>query len=129
LRQERAATRVVLDSGVPLVLLPCMGVTSHLRTTVPELECYIPKSSEVGQFLLQRFKEYHHDHVGWSKEIWDLAPVAYLLEPAWVPSLLTSTPKLNDDLSWQLTKDRHRMRLATFINRDAVFRDLFLKLT
>lgn len=128
LRQERAATRVVLDSGVPLVLIPCMGVTSHLRTTVPELERYIPKSSQVGQFLLSRFKEYHDDHLGWSKEIWDLAPVAYILNNAWVPTRLTSTPGLNDDLTWQLTTDKHNMRVASFINRDAIFRDLFLKL-
>lgn len=128
LRQEPAATRVVLDSGAALVLIPCMGVTSHLRTTVPELERHIPASSQIGQFLLERFREYHDDHLGWSKEIWDLAPVAYLLNESWTPSLLTSTPKLKDDLSWQLTTDRHSMRVATFVNRDAIFRDLFLKL-
>ena len=36
LRQDVPAARVVLDCGVPLVL-PCMGVTSHLQTTVPEI--------------------------------------------------------------------------------------------
>ena len=36
LRQDVPAARVVLDCGVPLVLVPCMGVTSHLQTSVPE---------------------------------------------------------------------------------------------
>lgn len=128
LKQERAATRVVLDSGVPLVLFPCMGVTSHLRTTVPELERYIGNTNPVGQFLVNRFKDYKTNHVGWSKEIWDLAPGAYLLDATWTPSELVSTPRLNDDLSWQVTSDRHKMRLVSYVNRDPIFQDLFKKL-
>ncbi|CAA9323682.1 MAG: Inosine-uridine preferring nucleoside hydrolase, partial [uncultured Chloroflexia bacterium] len=53
LKQERAATRVLLASGVPLVLIPCMGVTSHLQTTVPEIERYVEPRGEVGQFLAE----------------------------------------------------------------------------
>lgn len=128
LKQERAATRVVFESGVPLVQIPCMGVASHLRTTVPELERYIPDNSEVGQFLLGRFKEYNDDHLGWSKEIWDLAPVAYLLDESWVPSSIVKARTLKDDFSWAERELEHDMRLASFINRDAVFRDLFIKL-
>ncbi len=128
LKQERAATRVVFESGVPLVQIPCMGVTSHLKTTVPELERYIPKDNEVGQFLLERFKEYNDNHMGWSKEIWDLAPVAWLLDESWVPSVITKTPTLTDDLRYTQNPKDHDMRLATFINRDAVFQDLFKKL-
>lgn len=128
LKQERAATRVVFESGVPLVQIPCMGVTSHLRTTVPELERYIPKDNEVGQFLLERFKDYNDNHLGWSKEIWDLAPGAFLLDESWVPSIITQTPTLADDLMYTKSNKDHDMRLATFINRDAIFRDLFMKL-
>ena len=128
LKQERAATRVVLSSGVPLVVIPCMGVTSHLHTTVPELERYVEPKGEVGRFLTERFKGYEQNHEGWSKEIWDLAPVAYLLDETWVPSVLTSTPGLNDDLTWEQTAGSTPMRVATFVERDAIFRDLFRKL-
>ena len=31
----------MFDSGVSLVLVPCKGVTSHLISTVPEIEKYI----------------------------------------------------------------------------------------
>ena len=41
LRQDLAASRTVLDCGVPLVLVPCMGVTSHLLTSVPEIERHV----------------------------------------------------------------------------------------
>lgn len=128
LLQERAATRVVLSSGVPLVLIPCMGVTSHLHTTVPELERYAEPTHPVGRFLTQRFKEYETDHLGWSKEVWDLAPVAYLLDESWVPTEHASTPELEDDLTWRLTQGRHTLRVATFVDRNAIFRDLFTKL-
>ena len=128
LMQERAATRVVFESGVPLIQVPCMGVTSHLKTTVPELERYLPKNNDVGQFLLERFKEYNEDHMGWSKEIWDLAPGAFLLDESWVPSIISKAPTLADDLSYTQNPNEHDMRLATFIDRDAIFKDLFRKL-
>ncbi len=128
LMQERAASRVVLGSGVPLVLIPCMGVTSHLRTTVPELERYVEPHGAIGQFLVARFKGYEGEHEGWSKEIWDLAPVAYLLDETWVPTTLVPTPGLHDDLSWNLETHGADMRLASFVKRDAIFRDLFRKL-
>ena len=38
LMQDVLAARTVFDSGVPLVLVPCLGVASHLTTTIPELE-------------------------------------------------------------------------------------------
>ena len=39
------------------------------------------------RFLADRFKGYSDDHFGWSKEIWDMAPVAWLLDPDWVPTV------------------------------------------
>ncbi len=128
LKQERAATRVLLASGVPLVLIPCMGVTSHLRTTVPEIERYVEPQGKIGQFLAERFKSYESGHEGWSKEIWDLAPVAYLLDETWAPTSLVPTPGLNDDLTWKHSSDSTTMRVATFVDRDPIFRDLFKKL-
>lgn len=41
LRQDLHASRIVLDSGVPLVLVPCMGVSSHLQTSLSELRDYV----------------------------------------------------------------------------------------
>ena len=38
LSQDVPAARVVFDSGAPVTLVPCLGVASHLLTTVAELE-------------------------------------------------------------------------------------------
>ena len=85
LKQDVGGAQVLFDSGVPVVLVPCMGVTSHLHSTVPEIERYVEPCGEIGRFLAARFKEYSSEHMGWSKEIWDMAPVGWLLDPAWAP--------------------------------------------
>ena len=128
LRQDVGGAQVVFDSGVPLVLVPCMGVTSHLHTTVPEIERHVEPHGEIGKFLADRFKGYSDDHFGWSKEIWDMAPVAWLLDPDWVPTVLVPTPILTDQVTWSVDRTRSPMRYATIVKRDPIFRDFFAKL-
>jgi purine nucleosidase len=41
LQQDILAARLLFDCGVPLVQIPCNGVTTHLRTTVPEIDRYV----------------------------------------------------------------------------------------
>src|SRR5579871_2632703 len=96
LRQDIGGAQVVLDSGAPLVLIPCMGVTSHLHSTVPEIERWVEPHGEIGRFLAERFKGYADHHFGWSKEIWDMAPVGWLLDPDWAPTVIVPTPILTD---------------------------------
>ncbi|MBX2998199.1 MAG: nucleoside hydrolase [Caldilineaceae bacterium] len=128
LKQDPPAARVILDSGVPLVLIPCMGVTSHLHSTVPEIERYVQGQGAIGDYLAETFKSYHSDHLGWSKEIWDLAPIGHLLNPEWTPSELVPSPILAEDITWQFDASRHPIRCAHFVKRDPILRDLFLKL-
>jgi inosine-uridine nucleoside N-ribohydrolase len=73
------ASRLVLDCGVPLVLIPCAGVTTHLRSTVSEIEQYVQGRGAIGDYLAETFKAYNEDHFAWSKEIWDV--VAEILTP------------------------------------------------
>lgn len=128
LKQDVPATRVLLDSGVPLVMLPAMGVVSNLHTTVPELERYVAGRSAIGDYLTEIVKGYHDDHEGWSKVIWDIAGIAYLINPAWTPSVLTPTPMITDQVTWSVDQRRHLMRYVYHVDRDAIFRDLFAKL-
>ncbi|BAM04763.1 nucleoside hydrolase [Phycisphaera mikurensis] len=82
--QDVAAGRAAFG-GVPLVWHPCRGVASHLLTTVPELERDLEPRGPLAAFLTGRFR----DHVAapgsdtsgpaTAKEIWDVAPVAWLL--------------------------------------------------
>ena len=128
LRQDVGGAQVLFDSGVPLILVPAMGVTSHLHSTVPEIEKYVQPHGAIGEFLAMRFKEYSDIHMGWSKQIWDMAAVGWVLDPHWAPSVLTHTPILTDSVTWSIDRSRHLMRYVTQINRDSILRDFFVKL-
>ena len=128
LMQDLRASQLMFDSGVPLVQLPCSGVTSHLLTTVPELESALKGRNPISDFLFERFCGYHSDHFAWGKEIWDIAAIAYLLDESWTPSLVVPSPMLNDDMTWKSVPGRHVIRAAWFVKRNPIFRDLFTKL-
>jgi purine nucleosidase len=139
------ASRLILDCGVPLVLIPCAGVTTHLRTTVPEIEQYVQGQGAIGDYLAETFKAYNDDHFAWSKEIWDVVAIAYLINADWVPSNIVSSPIiaqrtagavstrdpntwLERPLTWSFDHSRHKIRCAYYLERDPIFRDLFIKL-
>lgn len=128
LRQDVGGVQVLFDSGVPLVNVPCMGVTSHLASTVPEIERYVEPCGEIGRFLAMRFKEYSDDHLGWAKEIWDMAAVGWVIDPEWAPSVLVPTPIATELKTYSFDASRHPMRYVTQIRRNPILRDFFIKL-
>lgn len=134
LKQDVAASQTLFDSGVPLVQIPTVNVSEQLRTTIPEMEFFLKGRSPISDYLLKIFVGYYAEH-GYpldaprSKVIWDISALAWLIDPRWVPSRTTPAPKLTDDLRWEIAEGRHPMRVATRVNRDAVFGDLFAKIT
>jgi purine nucleosidase len=126
---------VLLDSGVPLVYLPGYQVGAQLRLSLPEVERWVMGQGAIGALLHQLFTHnplwpLHgvQDFFAHSWVMWDLICVAWLLEPDWVPSEITSTPRLGDDLRWVSDSRRHPMREGHAVKRDAIFRDFFAKL-
>ena len=128
LMQDVFAARVILDSGVPLVLVPCMGVASHLITTLPEVERFVKGKGDIGNFLAERFESCSTNHYAYSRVIWDISVIALLLDIHAVQTELVHSPVLTDQVTWSVDRSRHLIRIANHINRDQVFRDLFLKL-
>jgi inosine-uridine nucleoside N-ribohydrolase len=129
LGQDVLAAQVVLNSGVPLVITPCRPVVSHFHTTLPELQYYMKGKNKLCDFLYDTVAGYHENtHNVWSKEIWDVVAVAWLVNPSWVRTNLVHSPILTDQVTYSLDRSRHFIRMATIINRDAIFRDLFTKL-
>lgn len=128
LQQDLHATRVLLDSGVPFVLIPCQGVASHLITTLPEIVRYVKGQGDIGDFLAERYEGCSKDHYGYSRVIWDLSAIAYLMNPRFVPTDLVHSPVLTDQVTWSFDDSRHFIRCARSVDRDAIFGDLFRKL-
>lgn len=135
LEQDLLAAQVVLDSGAPLVYLPGYHVGAQLRLTTPEVERHIAGRGEIGAHLARLYVNNPlHEMLGIenvdgrSWVIWDLINIAWLLNPAWVPSDLTTTPWIGADRKWRHDAARHPMREAYSVQRDAIFLDLFAKL-
>lgn len=127
-RQDLLASRTIFDSGVPLVQLPCTPVVTHFLTTVPEMERYLSGQGPTAEYLLEIFKNYHEDHFAWSKVLWDMTAVAWLINPDWLPSNLVHTPIVTDQYTFSHDASRHFMRSIYFVRRDPIFRDFFEKL-
>lgn len=129
LKQDVISAQVVLNSGVPLVIMPCRPVVSHFLTTIPELEYYLKGKTKISDYLLESTVKYSDGAKAWSKVIWDVTAVAWLVNPAWIPTNLEHSPVLTDQVTYSIDHSRHFIRMATSVNRDAVFRDLFGKLS
>ncbi|UKS23866.1 nucleoside hydrolase [Paenibacillus sp. HWE-109] len=126
--QDLHASRTVLNCGVPLVLIPCMGVASHLKTTLSEIRDYVKDKGKVGEYLYETYQNCMKEHYGKSRVIWDIATIAYLIESDWTPNELVHSPILSEDFRWSFDASRHFIRYVRYIDRDHVFEDLFHKL-
>lgn len=134
LKQDLHASRILYDSGVPLVNVPTKNVSEHLRTTVNEMDRYLKGKSPIADYLNGEFAAYCKAHspdpsFPYSKVIWDISTIAWIVEPKWVPSRLVPSPMLTDDLKYKQAPGRHLVRVATDANRDRIFDDLFRKLS
>lgn len=127
-QQDPHAARVLLDSGVRLVHVPCRTVTEQLRTTQPEIERYVRGRGQVGDYLADLYDAAFPDHFGRSRSLWDLGPVAWLVDPDWAPTMAVHSPLLTDQGTWSHDPFRHLILEVRSVERDAVFTDLFRKL-
>ncbi|HMP08298.1 MAG TPA: hypothetical protein PJ982_18265, partial [Lacipirellulaceae bacterium] len=140
LLQDPPASRVLFDSGVPMVRVPCVNIAQKLRTSAAELRAHLHGRNAVCDFLIERFEHYgvgeaayrrrHHfdQPIVYGKEIWDVAAIACLIDSRWTPSVLVPSPILTSELTWSIDPRRHLTRELIDINRDFVFGDLFKKL-
>jgi len=48
--------------------------------------------------------------------------------PSWMPTNLVRSPVLTDQVTYSTDRSRHFIRMATSVNRDAIFKDLFGKI-
>jgi inosine-uridine nucleoside N-ribohydrolase len=129
LMQDVRAARVVLNSGVPMMIMPCKPVVSHFHTTIPELEYFLKGKNKLSDYLFTNVAEYSAGKEAWSKVIWDVTAVAWLVNSSWIQTNVVHSPVLTDQVTYSVDNSRHFIRMATFLNRDAIFRDLFKKLT
>ena len=133
--QDVHASRLMFDSGVPLVYLPGYHVGAQLKISLPEVEQFIKGAGDIGNYLhhLYTNNPLHsmfalQDTHRRTWVIWDIIDIAWLINPAWVPTTLVSAPVLDDELYWQTDNNRHTMREAYDVQRDEIYLDFYDKL-
>lgn len=128
LKQDPVSAAVVCDSGVPLVLVPCLPVASHMLTTRAELERCLGTGNPLCVLLLKRFVERVGEEYSIAKEIWDVAPFGWLVNEKWAPSHLDHSPVVQPDARYSIDRRRHLIRIVDRVDRNGVFDDMFGKL-
>ncbi len=131
LRQDVAAARAVFGSGAALVQLPCMGVVSAFATSGPELEHWLRGRNKLCDYLLETTVREAAARQGtalWSRPIWDVCAVAWLLDGRFMRDRLEHSPIPQYDHHYSFDSTRHFIRYVYYISRDRLFADLFAKL-
>lgn len=132
--QDVAAARVVFGSGVPLVQLPCCGVVDRFAASRWELEYWLKGKNPLADYLAQNTIDAAESYAAgkpWVRVIWDVTAVAWLLNDnhRFMEDELRHTPIPQYDDHYSFDNNRQLMTYVSNIHRDALFKDLFDKLT
>lgn len=132
--QDIAAARVVMGCGVPMVLVPCRGVVDRFCTSKYELAHWLKDKSPLANYLYEntvREAESYAAGKPWTRTIWDVVAVAWLLneDERFMRQTVIPAPLPEYSKTYSLPANRHPVRYVFWINRDALFEDLFRKLT
>lgn len=134
MRQDVAAARVVMASGVPFVMLPCCGVVSSFTVSRPELEYWLKGKNPLADYLAEntiRKAESYASGTPWTRSIWDVTAVAWLLndENRFMLSEIRNIPLPDYNRHYESTEGPFPMGYVYYIKRDALMTDLFRKIT
>ncbi len=130
--QDRLASQLLFECGVPHVYLPGYHVGAQLKISYPEMEQFIKPKGAIGGYLWHLYTNnpLHEMFAITGQEtktwvIWDIINVAWLFDESYVSMRTTTSPALNDALYWETDPNRHLMAEAYDLNRDAIFEDIY----
>lgn len=134
MKQDIAAARVIMSHEIPFVQLPCVGVVDTFRISKPELEFWLKGKNKLCDYLVDhtiRTAEVYAVGMAWTRVIWDVTAVAWLLNDGdqFMESKIINKHIPNYDFQYNLTNNNGFMRYVYSINRDELMTDLIKKLT
>lgn len=130
--QDVAAARVIFNSDVPLVQLPCMGVVSSFTLSQPEMEAWLGGRNALCDYLVDATVEEARTYVRsdvWTRVIWDVTAVAWLVSDRFVSDRILNKPLPTYDHLYSLRADSPMFRYVYHIHKDLLMQDLVEKLT
>lgn len=130
--QDKMASRLLFDCGVPHIYLPGYHVGAQLKISWPEMQQFVKPKGAIGDYLWQLYTNNPlHEMFAISNPetktwvIWDIINVAWLFDPAYVSVRTTTSPHLNKALCWENDPGMHLMVEAFDVNRDMIFEDFY----
>lgn len=134
MRGDYAAARVVMRSGAPFVQLPCCGVVSSFTVSRPELEYWLKGKNPLATYLAENTVEAAEAYASgrpWTRVIWDVTAVAWLLNDndRFMLSRIVPTPIPTYEGFYASDPNGLPMQYVYHIKRDALMTDLFKKIT
>ena len=132
--QDVAAARVVMQSGVPMVQIPVMGVVNVFTISKPELEFWLKGKNDLADYLAEntiKAADRYAKGTAWTRVICDVTAVAWLLNESnkFMESRIIPTPIPTYDNLYATNYNSYPMRYVYNIKRDALMTDLIKKLT
>ncbi|MBE6589497.1 MAG: nucleoside hydrolase [Ruminococcaceae bacterium] len=132
-RQDVPAAQVVFDSGIPLVQVPCCGVCTEFRTTVPELKYYLEGKNELCDYLVSNVEKECEGYSKFgvhtpSRIIWDVTAAAVLICPKNCDMVTIPRPVISSDGLFSVNNARPHYIYVRSLDRDRIYGDLFNKL-
>ncbi|MBO4594905.1 MAG: nucleoside hydrolase [Clostridia bacterium] len=131
--EDIAAARVVMSSDAEFVQLPCKCVVSEFTISEPELNYWLTGKNELTDYLSKIVIEYSKPKGApypWTKVIWDVTAVAYLLNKEEKFMLCKKTKRILPDYNGYYEKKEldKEMTYVYKINRDVLMNDLITTL-
>ncbi len=122
LEQDYNAGRIILNSGVPLLLCPAGWVTSVLRSDINNT-LDLRGHNAICDYLCDITEERYNmvgRPEGWARTIWDLGAPAVMDMSEHVQYDIVHAPVLTDERKYAFDSTRHEIIIANGIDRDPV---------
>ena len=132
--QDVAAARVVMGCGVPFVQLPCMGVVSAFSISKAELDFWFKGTTALGDYLADNTVNAAEKYAKgrfWSRVIWDVTAVAWLLNDGekFMKTRIVPTHLPSYSCHYEVNQNLHPMCYVYMIHRDRLWNDVIEKIT
>ncbi len=127
--QDISAVRAAFTLAKHVVQLPCEGVVSEFLTTIYETEHWLLGQNELCDYLCGVLKSYAVADRAWSRVIWDVTAIAWLLNEGDKFLLDREEPMRlpNHHKGYDIVKDKNICYIYK-VFRDELYTDLFKKL-
>ena len=129
LLQDYAAGQMVMDSGVPLVILPAMGNpgegTQVLRISQDDVKTIVGDGRAQVFYRSGLPEEFYDTNGEWSHILWDIAAPGLIAHPENYRLRIIPAPIITDERTFAFDSTRHKIVWMDSLDPDPICADLF----